>query len=428
VGATAHRRTQDALSTATELLSVLVVEDNPADADLVREMLLDADPVAAGAVAPSVHHVETLRAGLRAAEGAAEGAFDVVLLDLGLPDASGFEALDAFALRAPQLPSVVLTGARDPALGARALVAGAQDFLVKGEVGGELLLRSLRFAVARQQHGVDLRRVMAEQAARAAAEASHATSQALAEENERLFLSAQEAVRAREEFISIASHELRSPLSALQLSIAMLAETVGPGADAATARRLEAASSSVERLTRLVNTLLDLSRAAAAGPGLVREAVDLRRVALDALEQLRGAAGAAGCELRLDAPFPVVGEWDRTAIERIVVNLVDNAVKYAPGKPVEVRVAERGDACVVSVRDHGPGIAPADASRIFERFARAARGRRRAEGLGLGLYIARRLAEGHGGRIELESEAGAGATFRVLLPRSAPPAELHARP
>jgi signal transduction histidine kinase len=133
---------------ASERLSVLVVEDNAADADLVREMLREANLVAAGAVTPELHHVETLRAALDAAN----GPFDVALLDLGLPDASGLDGLAALNALVPELPAVVLTGARDPALAARALVAGAQDFLVKGEIEGELLLRSLRFAVARQRH------------------------------------------------------------------------------------------------------------------------------------------------------------------------------------------------------------------------------------------------------------------------------------
>ncbi len=369
---------------ATERLSVLVVEDNPADADIVREMLRDADLVAAGAVAPEIHHVETLRDALAAAK----RPFDVTLLDLGLPDASGFEGLHALIAAAPELPAVVLTGARDPALGARALVAGAQDFLVKGEVGGELLLRSLRFAVVRQQHAARLRQLVAEQ----------------------------DAVRARDDFISVAAHELRSPLNALHLAIAdlqrMFAASVGDVAE----RRLRIASRGVERLTRLVNTLLDVSRLKTGGrQQLTREPLDLRRVTMDALEHLRTAASAAGCELHIEAREPVVGSWDRTAIEQVLVNLVDNAVKYAPGRPVEVRLGTSDGAAVVAVRDQGDGIAPENAARIFDPFVRGVSGEH-SSGLGLGLYITRRLVEAHGGRIELHSRPGAGSTFRVVLP------------
>jgi len=403
----------NAAARESERLSVLVVEDNAADADLVREMLLEAGPVAAGAVAPEVHHVETLRGALAVAE----RPFDVALLDLGLPDASGFEGLRALNTAVPGLPAVVLTGAPDPALGAQALVAGAQDFLVKGQVGGELLLRSLRFAVARQQHLSQLRQLGAAQAARAAAEAEGARFEALAEENARLFRGAQEAVRARDEFISVASHELRTPLGALHLAVGELRRTLGACSDDATARRFAVATRSVERLVRLVNTLLDVSRFRTAGYQLTCEPLDLSRVTQDAIEQLRMAAIAAGCELRLDAPEPVLGSWDRTAVEQILVNLVENAVKYAPGTPVDIGVTSSGGGAVVAVRDHGNGIAPENASRIFDRFERGIPAER-SSGLGLGLYIARHLAQVHGGRIELESSPGAGATFRVVLPLS----------
>jgi PAS domain S-box-containing protein len=130
---------------ASERLSVLIVEDNPADAALVDEMLRAANLVARGAITPEIHHVETLRDALVAVR----QPFDVALLDLGLPDASGVDGLNALSAAVPELPAVVLTGVRDPELAARALLAGAEDFLVKGEVQGDLLLRCLRSAVAR---------------------------------------------------------------------------------------------------------------------------------------------------------------------------------------------------------------------------------------------------------------------------------------
>jgi signal transduction histidine kinase len=401
-----------AAALTSERLSILVVEDNVADVDLVREMLVDAGPVAAGAVAPEVHHVETLRQALAAA-----GApYDVVLIDLGLPDASGLEALESLHAAAPDLPAVVLTGTRDLTLGARALVSGAQDFLVKGDVEGELLLRSLRFAVARHQHAIRVRQLAAEQAARAAAEALQVRAEALAQENSRLFDEARDAVHARDEFISVASHELRTPLATLQLAICDLARVLDAEADDPAARRLRAATRSVERLTRLVETLLDLSRLRSGGFRLAREPFDLRGAALAAIEQLRDPALAAGCDLRIDAPAPVLGCWDRTAIERVVVNLLDNAVKYAPGKPVHLEVASRGRVATITVRDGGTGIAPESAARIFDRFERGPPTPHRPGGLGLGLYITRHLVEVHGGRIHVESSPGAGSAFTIRLP------------
>jgi signal transduction histidine kinase len=400
------------LAAATaERLSILFVEDNAGDVDLVREMLVGAAPVAAGAVFPEVHHVETLRQALAAAT----RPFDVALLDLGLPDATGLQVIRALHAAIPDLPAVVLTGGRDPVLGADALIAGAQDFLVKGDVEGELLLRSLRFAVARHRHATRERQLEAERAARSAAEALRVRAEALADDNARLWRDARDAVEARDEFISVASHELRTPLSTLQLAIADLARVVGASADAPTERRLRSATRAVERLTRLTRTLLDVSRLKSGQLKLAREPLDLRRVALETIDLLRAAAGAAGCELRVDAPEPVVGSWDRTAMEQVVGNLLDNALKYASGKPVAVRVTTDDGAAILTVRDEGRGVAPDDVARIFDRFERGT-SPQRSGGLGLGLYITRHLVEMHGGRIELESVLGGGSTFTVRLP------------
>ncbi|MHB8879119.1 MAG: sensor histidine kinase [Myxococcaceae bacterium] len=223
----------------------------------------------------------------------------------------------------------------------------------------------------------------------------------------------QTAVSTRDEFISIASHELRSPLTALQLVVGGLERVQ---TDEQRQRKLSLAKRQILRLDALIERVLTVSRIAHGKMKLELERLDLSEVTRDVVERLREEATAVGCELRWKAQPGLVGSWDRTRLEQVVVNLLTNALKYAPGKPVEVVVeARRGQAALV-VSDHGFGISREDGARIFERFERAG-GNRQISGLGLGLYITRQIVDAFGGTIEVASEPGAGAAFTVLLPR-----------
>jgi len=232
----------------------------------------------------------------------------------------------------------------------------------------------------------------------------------------------EEAVRARDEFLSIASHELRTPLTPLRLqldSLEVALERTGLLADEALRRRLDRASTSTARLTRLIEDLLDVSRLRAGRMSLDPSETDLATVARESIANHAGEARQSGTPVRLNAPDPVVGRWDRPRLEQVVGNLLVNALKYGAGKPVEVTVASAGGAATLEVRDCGIGVDPADASRIFERFERAVSSHHYG-GLGLGLYIARQIVVAHGGAIGVDSQPGQGATFRVSLPLAPP--------
>ncbi len=233
-------------------------------------------------------------------------------------------------------------------------------------------------------------------------------------EDERLRLAqAQEAVRLRDEFLSIASHELKTPLTALQLQVQGALDRV-TRVDETVAGKLEKALRAGNRLADLIETLLDVSRIATGRLSLRPTTFDLADAAREVIEQLRDAANRSGSELTLRTDLPVVGTWDRLRIEQILSTLVSNALKHAPGTPVEVVVTRRDDAAVLEVRDGGPGIKGVDVSRIFERFERAssfAYG-----GMGLGLYLTRELAIAHGGSIGVTNVERGGACFTVELP------------
>jgi PAS domain S-box-containing protein len=230
------------------------------------------------------------------------------------------------------------------------------------------------------------------------------------------------ALETREEFLSIASHELKTPLTALQLELQAFQRAARRGAAGAALGpadivqlRVDSSLRQVKRLASLVNALLDVSRISRGQIEIALEDVDLATIAREAAAREDVTAAAARTPVTVRAPQPVPMRGDRLRLEQVVANLLGNALKYGAGKPVEVAVERDGAHARIEVRDHGMGIAAADLGRIFERFERAVPASNFG-GLGLGLYIARQIVEQHGGTISVESEVGRGAMFRVLLP------------
>jgi signal transduction histidine kinase len=230
----------------------------------------------------------------------------------------------------------------------------------------------------------------------------------------RLYARAQAAIRQRDEFLSVASHELRTPLTSLTLQSESLRAKAARAGAPDLAGKADVIRRSVERLTRLVSSLLDLSRITAGRLDLELEEVDLSALVREVAERFAEEARRSGCELVVDAPAPVVGRWDRLRLDQVATNLVSNAIKYGPGQPVEIRVSAAGGRALLSVRDRGIGISPSDQARIFERFERAVSDRNYG-GFGLGLWIVRRVVEALGGSVRVESAPGEGATFVVEL-------------
>jgi PAS domain S-box-containing protein len=246
---------------------------------------------------------------------------------------------------------------------------------------------------------------------------AHRAAQAI--ENARLYSEAQSAVAARDEFLSIASHELRTPLTALRLALGNMRRVTSREAlerlpPEHVERVLAAAERQGQRLEKLVAALLDVSRIHMGKLELDLDEVELGAVVCDALTQLEDEASQTGSTLSA-AGDPVHGAWDRLRLSQVVTNLLSNAVKYGAGKPVEVSYGPSAAGAFVLVRDRGIGIAPTDQRQIFERFERAVSSRNYG-GLGLGLYIVRRIVEAHGGTIRVESTPGEGSAFRVELP------------
>jgi PAS domain S-box-containing protein len=229
--------------------------------------------------------------------------------------------------------------------------------------------------------------------------------------------SAQEAVRLRDEFISIASHELRTPITSLLLHLDAFvrqwqAEQRAQDFETYTAR----VRRQLGRMKRLIEELLDVSRLGAGQLTLKREMVDLESVAKDVIDSLSEDLERAGCRVQLRSAGPLEGFWDRLRLEQVVENLLRNAMTFGAGKPVELSVHDDGDGhAVLAIRDYGMGIDKALQEKVFLRFERAVSARHYG-GLGLGLYIAKQIIEAHDGAVRVESEIGQGSTFSVELP------------
>jgi signal transduction histidine kinase len=373
-------------------VDILVVDDRPQDQVAVAAVL--DDPRYALTIAASGE--EALHAVLRT-------EFAVIVLDVRMPTMDGFEVASLIRgrKRSAHTPIVFVTGeAADVGAIYRGYAVGAVDYLLK-PVDPDILRAKVAVFVAlfdkdRRIHRQAMALIAAERAER--------------------------EIAARDEFLSIASHELRTPLSALLVQLGSVERTLDPAAPVAAGvdrvararTKIVSALRHTNRLAGLVDTLLDVSRLATQRLVLHVEPCDLAAITREVVDHFVDEARRAGCEFVLDLA-PLAGQWDRARIEQIVTNLVSNAIKYGAGGPVELRCAPANGGAALVVRDHGIGIADEDRARIFDRFERAAPSRNYG-GLGLGLFIARELAEAHGGAIDVASRPGQGSAFTVSLP------------
>ena len=226
---------------------------------------------------------------------------------------------------------------------------------------------------------------------------------------------AQEAVRLRDEFLSIASHELRTPLSTLVLHLGLGERLIAKPDVPRLTQTLRKARDQADRMTELINRLLDVTRIASGKLELEVQKHDLGELVREIVEQLAEAAGKAGCEVRLTVEDGVIVECDRSRLQQAIVNVIYNALKYAPGQPIAIGLERRAEEAVLTVDDRGIGIDSADLGRIFNRFERARSAPQQA-GLGLGLYIAREIVTQHGGSIRAERRRGGGSRFSIIVP------------
>lgn len=232
------------------------------------------------------------------------------------------------------------------------------------------------------------------------------------------------AVRVREQFLTIASHELKTPLTALQLQLQSMAPLAHEASRVSSSgekltRKLQSVSRQVSRLSTLIESLLDVSLITEQRMALQRETLDLAEFVREIASRFDVLQTAVNSPLNIDASGPVVGCFDRMRMDNVITHLLSNAFKFGAGKPVDLLVEAVEGQARLTVRDGGIGIRPEDQARIFERFERAVP-ETNYGGFGIGLWIARQVVEAHGGHIEVKSQPGLGSTFVVNLPQQPP--------
>ncbi len=240
-------------------------------------------------------------------------------------------------------------------------------------------------------------------------------------EVQRLVTELEVSLRQRDEFVSMASHELKTPLTTLKLTSQMALRSLSQSPDQQIPtdklkRNIINNDRQLGRLSRLIDNLLDVTQMRTGKMTIQKSQTDLAALSARVVDQFTSAATSSGCSLEFSSFEEAHGNWDSDRIEQVVINLVSNAIKYGAGKPIRVNVTSSGESAVLLVEDEGMGIAPENQEKIFERFERVA-SEQSISGLGLGLFIVRQIVEMHSGKISLQSVLGKGSLFRVELPR-----------
>lgn len=228
----------------------------------------------------------------------------------------------------------------------------------------------------------------------------------------------QESIKARDEFVSVASHELRTPMTSIKLSIEVamkLIEKDDEQSKQKATHNLVKANRNIDRLNLLVEDMLDISRLSAGKMKLQKEGFNLSEMVAEVVDRFGPMLEDAGCKVTFQNAGVINGHWDRFRLEQVIVNLLSNAAKYAAGTLVEIKVWSEKNSAKISVRDHGKGITDADQERIFRRFERVQE-KDNTKGLGLGLYIVSEIVTLHHGDIKVNSKINEGAEFLVTLP------------
>ncbi len=365
-------------------LQVLVVEDNAGDVRLLREMFSGERP-------GSFELTHLLRMS-EAEIHLAKGGVDITLLDMGLPDGHGLETVRRAHAAAPGVPLIILTGLDDEALAAEAMMHGAQDYMIKGQIESRALPRALRHAIERHRMQTETDLIRTHQ------------------------------MQFKDEFLSHVSHELRSPLTAVRQFVTILLDSLAGELNLEQRGYLEIVLRNVNQLRSMINDLFEVTGVQAGKLRVELQSTSASDAIVYTVSTLQEAATAKGITLSSDVECGLPSVYaDPARVRQILIILVDNAIKFTPANgavKIQARILEEDpNLLVLEVSDSGCGINPDMTERIFERLFQASdpalAGRK---GLGLGLYICKDLVTRQGGQIWAKSAPGQGAAFFVTLP------------
>ncbi|CAI3788233.1 Sensor histidine kinase RcsC [Pseudomonas sp. MM227] len=342
--------------------------------------------------------------------------FAMAILDVQMPGMNGFELAELMRSteKTKNIPIVFVSAAgRELNYAFKGYESGAVDFLHK-----PLDMQAVKSKVSVFVDLYRQRKTLKEQLD--ALERSRQEQEVLLKRLQVTQSELEHAVRMRDDFMSIVSHEVRTPLNGLILETQLRKlHLARDNADAFTLDKMRAMVERDERqiksLIRLIEDMLDVSRIRTGKLSIRPAQFDLAQLVRNLVDSFAPQVAAADCTISLRADEPVLGIWDEFRIEQVVSNLISNALRYGGKGPVEVTVYGHNGWARVEVRDHGIGISKENQLRIFQQFERVS-GSNVVAGLGLGLFISEQIVAAHGGRIEVDSALGDGATFRVSLP------------
>ncbi|WP_404396386.1 hybrid sensor histidine kinase/response regulator [Stutzerimonas chloritidismutans] len=389
----------------TDEVNLLIVDDLPENL-LALDALLQAPGI-------RVHQAESAE---QALELLLRYEFALAILDVQMPGMDGFQLAELMrgTERTKQIPIVFVSAAgRELNYAFKGYESGAVDFMqkpldahaVRSKVSVFVDLYRGRKRLARQLDAL---------------EQSRREQEVLLDELRSTQAELEGAVRMRDDFMSIVSHELKTPLNSLILEVQLRKLQLGRNnLEAFSEERLRNMVDKDERqiqsLIRLIDDMLDVSRIRTGKLSIRPSRTNLAQLVGNVVESFAAQMEACGCELQLERNEPIIGVWDAFRIEQVLANLLTNAMRYGAGKPVHVSAVVCAEGACIEVRDHGIGISPQSLERIFCQFERA-EGSESSAGLGLGLFIADQIVRAHNGRIQVQSEEGQGSLFRVLLP------------
>ncbi len=409
------------------IIKILLVEDNLADADLLGEILEEADETEWSLV-----HVEKLK---EAFHTLSENDFDVILLDLSLPDKQGLATVTQTHEVAPDLPIVVLTGLNDKVTSLEALREGAQDYLVKGKIDSNLLIRAIRYAIERAQTLKRLRQSeeqlqglneelelrVAEQTDELRQknqylESEIAERQRLEEELRNALIKEKELSELKSNIISVVSHEYRTPLATILSSSELLQHYSHKWTEEKKQLHFKRIQSSVHHLTQLISDVLLLNKAEAGKLDFNPAALNLVAFCRELVEELQLTLKTQHSISFLCLGSEMEASLDEKLLRQLLTNLLSNAIKYSPeGGNIQFDLIYENESITFRIQDRGIGIPIKDQAQLFDAFYRSSNVGTIA-GTGLGLAIVKRCVDFHKGHIALESEVGVGTTFTVTLP------------
>lgn len=382
--------------TATSTLKILLIEDNLAEARLLQEFIKLTKSQNFGLV-----HVQRLQDGINQLN---SQKYDVILLDLTLPDSQGLSSIPQLLQQNPSNPIIVLTNTNDEELGIEAVRQGAQDYLVKRHVNPDTLVRSVRYAVERKQFLEELNQI-------------NQTLETQVEEKTTELLKSQEINQLKSEFMAMLSHDIRNPLNTILLAAGLIEKYQKELTNNSQIDYVQLIRSAIKNVSHLVDEASLIGKSDSGQLPYQPHILNLENLCSELVKQSQLPAQEQQLNLIFTSSehcFEFLG--DETLLKHIISNLLNNAIKYSiPGGTVLFELIKQEKSVILRFQDQGIGMSEKDQKKLFQPFHRG-ENIGIIPGSGLGLTIVQQCVIAHRGEITVNSQVGVGSTFTVTLP------------